>query len=300
MKQGRASETAGVAALWRAVETRRPERERVCSDSFAECFLSGTYRLTVKSRLLTKIGRWRGERRNPGIAGMCVARTRCIDDCLKGCIGGGIEQLVILGAGYDSRAYRTDELRGKVRVFEVDHPATQEMKMQKVKKILGYLPDYVVYVPVDFETQRLDDRLIESGYSKDLRTLFIWEGVIYYLTPESVDETLDFVANNSGGGSSIIFDYFFKSVVDGTSELEESKRWQRVMSGDERRWGEWYTFGIEEGTIDDFLSQRGFCQVVNANGESLRNAYFTGKNRSRLVFRGWATVHAQVRPREQA
>jgi methyltransferase (TIGR00027 family) len=300
MKQGRASESAATSAAYRAVETKRPEHERVCCDPFAEYFLSGIYSLLARSRLLGKIGFWYSERKVPGSVGIFLARTRCIDDYLKECINGGIEQLVILGAGYDSRAYRFDELKGRVKVLEVDHPATQEMKMQKIKKILGYLPDYVVYVPVDFEKERLDDRLIESGYSKDLRTLFIWEGVIYYLTPESVDETLDFVANNSGGGSSIIFDYFFKSVVDGTSELEESKRFQRSKVKYERRWGEWYTFGIEEGTIDDFLSQRGFCQVVNANGESLRNAYFTGKNRSRLVFRGWATVHAQVRPREQA
>jgi methyltransferase (TIGR00027 family) len=137
--------------------------------------------------------------------------------------------LVILGAGYDTRAYRFDKLKEEVKVFEVDHPATQKVKIEKVSKALGSLPGHVVYVSVDFEKERLDKKLSESGYNKSLKTLFIWEGVTMYLTAEAVDETLAFVAGNSGKGSSIIFNYIFRSVLDGTCELEYAPKVARLI-----------------------------------------------------------------------
>jgi methyltransferase (TIGR00027 family) len=213
---------------------------------------------------------------------------------LEARIDDGIEQLVILGAGYDSRAYRFDELKGKVKVFEVDHPATQTVKMEKVKKIFGSLPDHVVYVPIDFENQKLDERLFESGYDKNLKTLFIWEGVTYYIMPEAVDITLAFVAKNSGEGSSIIFDYVFQSVLDGTCGVAEVNRarkaYERIgtpLTSEHPR------FGVEEGTIEGFLSERGFYQVVNITGDNFESAYSKGATQNKKL---WSTVYAMVKP----
>jgi len=217
MKKGQASRTAeGVAAL-RAVESLKPEDERVCYDPLAQHFLGAKYRLFGRSRFLTRLALWNAERRSPGVFGCLVGRTRYIDDCLKACIDDKIEQLVILGAGYDTRAYRFGELKEKVKVFEVDHPATQEVKIEKVSRMLGSLPGNVVYVPIDFEKERLDKKLFESGYDRSLKTLFIWEGVTMYLTAESVDRTLAFIAGYSGKGSRVVFDYLFESAIDGTS-----------------------------------------------------------------------------------
>jgi methyltransferase (TIGR00027 family) len=78
--------------------------------------------------------------------------------------------LVILGAGYDTRAYRFVELAGKVKVFEVDHPATQELKIDKIKRTLGLIPDNVVYVGIDFDRESLSKRMSESGYKDNLKT----------------------------------------------------------------------------------------------------------------------------------
>lgn len=291
MKEGKPSRTAEGAAAARAIESMRPADKRVCYDPLAKDFLRTIYSILCKSPLVTSILLWYGDQVAPGTIGELVARTRYVDDCLSDCIEDGIEQFVILGAGYDSRAYRFDELKGKVKVFEVDNPATQKIKTEKIKKIFGSLPDHVVYVPIDFDKEKLDKRLFESGYDKTLKTLFIWESVTFYITAEAVDETLAFVAKNSGEGSSIIFNYIFQSVVDGASKLEEAKKWRRQLD----RRGEPPTFGIEEGTIEDFLSERGFWQVKNVTGESFKDAYFKGANQNRKVLCFMDTVYAEVK-----
>jgi methyltransferase (TIGR00027 family) len=199
---------------------------------------------------------------------------------------------VILGAGYDSRAFRFDALKEKVRVFEVDHPDSQSDKKEKVRKIFGSLPDHVVYVPVDFNNEKLDEKLYESGYDKNLKTLFIWEGVTMYLTAEAVDETLSFVVNESGEGSSITFDYIYESVIDGRMKMKEAENVRRKCV----KVGEPLTFGIEDGTIMEFLGKRGFGKIKDMNAKSLEDTYFKGTNRKSCPFYG--IVHATVKPRE--
>ncbi len=292
MKKGTPSATAEANAAFRAAESMRSPDERVCYDPLAKDFLGIRFSAIVRSRLLTRIALWYAERIIPGAPGSVVVRTRYMDDYLRTCIGDGIEQLVILGAGYDCRGYRFDELKGKVKVFEVDHPDTQRVKIEKFKKIFGHIPDGVVYVPVDFDRDRLGSGLFENGYDRSSKTLFIWEGVTPYLTSEGVDETLAFVAKNSGEGSSIIFDYAFQSVVDGTSEREDAKKWRETF---ERR-GEPLRFGIAEEAIDEFLSERGFCQARSVALEALKTVYFKGSNQSRKVTRLGGIVHATVDP----
>ena len=86
----------------------------------------------------------------------------------------------------------------KIRVFEVDHPGTQIAKMEKIEKIFGRPPEHVVYVPVDFESEDLGRKLLEKGYNKSQKTLFIMEGLVMYIPSKAVDETLVFISKNSG------------------------------------------------------------------------------------------------------
>jgi methyltransferase (TIGR00027 family) len=218
MKKEKPSPSAEMVSAVRATESMRPANEQICNDPFAKDFLGTKFTILMKNRLLTRIALWKAERTNPGAVGCVASRTRYIDDYLQACINDGIKQLVILGAGYDSRAYRFDELIRNVKVFEVDHPATQKVKIEKIKKIFGFQPNHVFYIPIDFEREKLDKRFFESGYDRNLKTLYIWEGVTMYITAEAVDKTLAFVTNNSGKGSSIIFNYIFQSVVDGISK----------------------------------------------------------------------------------
>jgi len=115
--------------------------------------------------------------------------------------------------------------------------------------------------------------------------------VTEYLTSEAVDSTLAFVVRHSGVGSSIIFDYIYTSVLDGTVRHGEVTRMQRYR----RMTGEGLTFGIPEGTVEEFLRQRGFDQVQEASSQELKQAYFTGVNQDRQVAGGYAIVSARVK-----
>ena len=296
MKEGKASRTAAGTAGERAIESFRPANERVLYDPYAIQFLGGIYsiiaktRFLISSRLLVKIMDWYMSRLVPGGNTYDVVRARYIDDYLIQCIDDGIEQLILLGAGYDSRAFRFSALKEKVKVFEVDHPDSQRGKKEKVRKIFGSLPDHVVYVPIDYDKDKMSEKLFESGYDRNLKTLFIWEGVTYFLTDEAVDETLAFVVNNSGEGSSIIFDYIYESVIDGRMKEAEQTRRQAARAGES------FKFGIEEGNVEEFLEKRGFGKVKNMNAKSLEDRYFKGTDRKSCPFYG--IVHATIKPRE--
>ena len=196
MKKGKASWTASITAIFRAVESIRPAKERLFIDMYAAKFLRPSIRLILKNRCLAKLVLWFAiDRRFPGATDTIVSRIRFVDDCLINSMQYGVEQVVVLGAGYDSRAYRFDELKRK-RVFEVDHPSTQKLKKDKVVDIFGELPDHVAYVPADFEKDKVIPKLLEAGYRENLKTIFIWEGVCKYLTPNAVHELLSEVSGN--------------------------------------------------------------------------------------------------------
>ncbi len=296
MKEGKASRTADIAIAYRTAEARKRPEDRVCYDPFAESFLGGIYRVLVSNRLLMKIAMMYAERLSPGSRGWTIARHRFIDERVKQSVEGGIRQLVILGAGYDSRAYRMEELWRNIRVFEVDHPDTQRAKQEKLRKLVGTLPGHVAYVPVDFDKEKLDVKLLDSGYDKNAKTLFIWEAVTMYLTAEAVDETLAFVANSSGAGSSIVMDYIYQSVVNGTSDLRGAKGFRKQV---EKR-GDPLAFGIDPGTVQEFFTDRGFDQVDHVDSEFVTSAYFRGASRKIYVAPFLGYVHATVKPKQDS
>jgi methyltransferase (TIGR00027 family) len=301
MEEGKPSFTAEIGAVIRAIETEKPENERLCYDPFAKGFLGTTNTVIAMVRPLKKLALWYLERKHPFVLDCIPARTRYIDEYVKARIEDGLQQLIILGAGYDSRAYRMESLKENVKVFEVDHPATQERKIRKLKEMLDPLPGYVVYVSIDFNKERLPQKMFQCGYDKDKRSLFIWEGVTPHLTAEAVDETLSFVASNSGAGSSIIFNYILKSLVEGTCQLEGAKEIRNAFSRGgildfSSEGGDPLRFGLDEGTIEAFLSERGFYQVKDISGDFYQDSYFKGPNRHRKGCCICRVVSAMVRP----
>ena len=285
MRKNQSSLTAAGIALARAVESEKTADERICYDPYARQFTPAWMYHIFGFFIKTGYAELRG----PGVIGFLMAHERYIDDVLKNYLSEGLQQLVILGAGYDSRAYRFD-LPGRVKTFEVDHPITQADKLKKVQQVFGKIPAHVTYVAVDFNTQTLSERLLASGYDPNLISLFIWQGVTMYLTPEGVDTTLAFVVNHFAPGSAIVFDYVYQAVLDGTQKQNEitNMRRYRFMTG------EGLTFGIPEGTVGAFLQQRGFQQAIDVNTEALKAAYYTGKNASRKVVGGYGIVIGKV------
>ena len=286
MKTSQSSTTAlGIAAA-RAFESEKPAGERICDDPYARRFINPLFYQIMRFFIVTGYA----ERSGPGVLGYLAARCRHIDEFLLQMSGEGLEQLVILGAGFDSRAYRYADRLEQVKVFEVDHPATQAAKLDKMRRIFEQAPAHVTYVAVDFNSQALDRRLFEFGYDPRRKTLFIWEGVTMYLTLEAVDATLAFLRCSSGPGSAVIFDYTDQSLLEEArhGEVRRMRRYSRIT-------GEGLTFGIPDGTITAFLERRGFTRVEDTRAGDLKRLYFTGTNSDRRVAGGYGIVSAVVR-----
>jgi methyltransferase (TIGR00027 family) len=289
VKTGRQSRTSQGTTAVRAREMRKPAAERICHDPYAEHFLGPFFQTLRRYPLAGRFYSWIRELACPGLRGGILARTRYIDERLAAALAEGVEQLVILGAGYDSRAYRSVGPEDRVAVFEVDHPATQQAKIARVREVLRGIPDHVTFVPVDFCRDDLGRCLCAAGYQRDKKTLFIWEGVVYYLTADAVDASLSFVTGNSGPGSSIIFDYFPRSVIDGSCRTREARGLVRLV----KRWGEPLLFGIEDREIAGFLSARGFPEFEVVSAAACKEAWFHGCNRSIRVPEFFRFVHAR-------
>jgi methyltransferase (TIGR00027 family) len=289
MKQS--SETAGRVAFCRAWESQKPPEARLCYDPLAEHMI----RDEVKPFLLSPEGRNFFLKKiakpyNLGIMDYIPLRTHVMDDHLLDCLPKGLRQLVILGAGYDSRAYRLDELKGKVKIFEVDNPGTQEDKKAKLTSHFGQLPNHVTYVALDFEKDDLSASLDQAGFDPSLSTLFIWEGVTYFLDAQAVDHTLGYVSANTPAGSSIVFDYVRPEVVDGSTQNPVMQSMMAYCN----EIGEPYKFGLEPGEVEWFLTQRGFKDVVNLTVENCLAQYVKPAHGSRNPMTEYSIAWASV------
>ena len=275
------SYTAEGVATWRAAGAKEKDESIRNPDFMAMSFLGWKFRLIAGFKPLTALALRTFQKRVPGGYYFHIARTKHIDAMLAHAIEGNIQQLVILGAGYDSRPYRFARQLEGVKVFEVDQPGTQARKKHYLAKTLGGLPDHVVFVDMDFNAERLDTRLPESGYDPQKKTFFIWEGVCMYLTPEAAHETLTFIAQHSRPGSSLVFDYLYRSVIDGTCDYYGA----RLAASYVASRGEPYIFGIEEGDSEAFLGNFGIELESLLGPEELQSAY---------LMRSDGTLHGRV------
>jgi methyltransferase (TIGR00027 family) len=142
---------------------------------------------------------------DPGMRVFIAARSRFAEDTLTQSLQRGVTQLVVLGAGLDTYAYRGGE-RGKLQIYEVDHPATQAWKRERLAVIGAACEANVHYAPVDFENESIADGLARAGFDAAQRTFFFWLGVTPYLTRAAIETTWALIAGNPGGGE-VVFDY---------------------------------------------------------------------------------------------
>lgn len=188
----------------------------------------------------------------PGGRSSGIARTRFIDDALLKALQEGVQQIVILGAGFDCRAYRIPGIE-RTRVYEVDHPNTLAAKRQHLKNVLGSLPQHAVFVEIDFNQQQLKDILTPSGFDPACPSCFIWEGVTNYLTKQAVDATLQFISTTAADNQ-IIFTYVHQSVLDNSDQFEGTRNLMRLLQEDDEPW----TFGLYPSEITEYLIARRF------------------------------------------
>ncbi|MGO9776402.1 MAG: SAM-dependent methyltransferase [Terracidiphilus sp.] len=192
---------------------------------------------------------------NPAVvffAGMMIVRTRFIDEALVRAVKNGASQVVILGAGFDSRAYRFRELLRDCPVFEADAESTQEYKKRRVKDVLGDAPANLTYVKVDFAKDNICDVLKAAGFREGAKSFYIWEGVCMYLPEESVRKTLRMVASHSAPGSSMVLDYASSIAI------EFGKLTPHGAGGIPADWSEPWIFGVPGANGSEFFHELGF------------------------------------------
>ena len=276
MRADQASITAERNSFVRAAEKYEPRSLRLFNDPYAHIFLGDDLsRILISARKRNELlESW--EKAAPGVCGSVLVRTRFIDDCLLSCLTKGIKQLVILGAGYDTRPYRFKKLLDGITVFEVDYPSTQEIKRSRLSRSLRSHFCPVEFVPIDFQRQNVAQVLAEHGYDPSLKTLFIWEGVTYYLTSQAVYAMLHFMAKHSGVNSTVVFDFFTPAVAEGTCHLPESIAMRAALAN----MGEAITFGIEPEYVDTFLLKRGFYSALVADHKQCRGMYLSSSKRA--------------------
>ena len=220
------SRTCIYTAAGRAVGAREPDPAARNPDYLAEKLLGDPSTLGVEHPAVRALSAsYDDAMKNMEVVNtvrMMTIRTRFIDEAVERAIAGGAKQLVILGAGLDTHAYRFQELLTHVKVFEVDRAATQAMKRQRVNDALGGPPPNLTYVSIDFQTEDLLEVLRRHGYDPTERTFFVMEGVSMYVPETAVRATLRFVASHPPG-SAIVFDFVYRAMIDMIANLDWAK-----------------------------------------------------------------------------
>lgn len=262
------SATADANCAERAAEAHFPPDLRLFHDPYAKEF--------VQSPALRAVTRWGPlarftlrtfDRVFPGLQAEIVLRYHLYERELARALEDGIDQVVLLGAGYDSTSLRLD--LGSARLFEVDAPPTQEAKRRSIAK-RGLKPrNEVTYVPCDFEVDKASTRLAESGFDATRRSFVLWYGVLFYLSEEAVRGTLADIVELTAPGSRVLWDYIDQSVVDGTTEYPGAQRARRAVL----RRGEPYTFGLDKESAAALAEEFGFSVHENLRVKDLCERY---------------------------
>lgn len=258
VQPGLPSKTAVYVAAARAVGSKDPDPQRRNPDYLAIRLLGPRERAVLPEVRLDALDLDFDEAIKPlgaHIVAILTYRTKAFDAALLDAVQGGATQVVVLGAGFDSRAYRfRDQLRN-VRFIEVDSGPTQAYKKQRLGEMLEVIPPNVSFVAMDFTKDSLLDKLRTAGYSEQQKTFFLWEGVSYYLPEPAVKDTLHFVRDHSAPGSRIAFDYFGASNASINNPTHQYARW-----------GEPLLFGFPNDRAREYVQQEGLGVLSDTQG----------------------------------
>jgi methyltransferase (TIGR00027 family) len=260
------------------LETQVQPALRLFNDPFAIALLSDSYKILsqiAQFSIVRKLIHAFLDLGVPCSRSSAVVRTRAIDDLVNDAIVHGARQLVLLGAGLDSRGCRLDKAR-EIAVFEVDHPATQSVKKERLQACMGKLPTNIHYVAVDFERDSLDKRLLEYGYNPTVQSVVVWEGVIDYLTESAVYSTFRVLTQLLPPSSLLIFTYTHKGALDGSKTFPGARRWQYLS----RASGESFVFSFDPDALAVDLKTHLFLLQSDTSTAEIAQHYCPALGRS--------------------
>jgi methyltransferase (TIGR00027 family) len=270
MKANSASRTAQYMALFRAVETVRSQSKRLFEDPYAINFLDKGLKLVTKIASIPFVGNLIPKlihQKGIGAISSGIARTKYIDDLLETAVNEGCKQLIILGAGFDTRSIRLDFLK-KIIIIEIDHPDTSNFKKKIYRSSIGALPGNVSFQQADFNKQTLHEITEIANINYSLSTTIIWEGVTNYLTKEAIDTTFDFTKKFSSPFN-MIFTYIEKEVLDNPQNFKGTKQLFENLKKNEEQW----TFGFDPNGLSSYLKRFDLTLIEDQNATGYRNRY---------------------------
>ena len=273
--------TAQGVAKQRLIETIAGPEKSVINDPYADKFVIGSGMIKLMGHRLNV---WLSSKLAPGFHEHLISRTRFIDDLIEKSAKEGIEQYVILGAGYDSRANRLN-LTPSLKIFEVDQPEVSDIKLSKLPKDLPNLEN-ITYVNVDFSYQSLSEQLLTAGFDQTKSTVITLEGVSQYITKEAVSSTIRELSLITKDARSI----FFLSYVDellnidpaacfGKGYPNPSKKANLIQTLSAKVGEPWISFYRDE-EIESILAENGYSMKENVTLEDLNSLYFSPVGRA--------------------
>jgi methyltransferase (TIGR00027 family) len=200
-----------------------------------------------------------------------LSRARYTEDALEKAVNQGIKQYVILGAGMDTFAFRRPDLMERLKVFEIDHPATQEFKLHRLAELGWGLPGNLHFIPIDFTKENLATVLtLSSPYDPNVKSFFSWLGVTMYLTRKEVFETLSSITNIAPEGSVVIFDYFDTDAFIPKKSSPKMQKKQEIF----QKLGEEMITGFNPSTLAKDIEKLGLSLHDNLSQSDIEECYF--------------------------
>jgi methyltransferase (TIGR00027 family) len=272
------SRTAEFTCMSRAASYRETRECYKGDDTIAYILVPGFIRFILRfPRICRLYHRFLAPK---GIYEYVIARTNYIDSVFIEVLEKGFGQIVIFGAGFDSRAQRFDHLNRSTRIFELDAPMTQEEKLEAFQKKNIMIPENLTFIPINFNKERLPEKLTEAGFEEGRKSLFLLEGVTMYLSHAAIENTFGHIRDISGRGSLVVFDYIYAGVLRREHRYYGERNIVRTVG----KAGEGWSFALEEGEIEDFLGTYGFSIKDHSSAQELEKRYFTNQE-GRIVGR---------------
>jgi methyltransferase (TIGR00027 family) len=270
------SSTAKWTCLSRAASSLESDVHYRSDDHIAKLLVPGSLSYLLRSTLIRKF--FSRVMVPKGIYAYTIARTKYIDAIFRAALAAGIDQVLIFGAGFDTRALRFQAEAGDTRFFELDVPITQKAKLDRYARRGIDIPTNIGFISIDFDRELLAEKLSSAGFQRNRRDLFVLEGLLMYLQPESVDQTFKVIEDFAGQDSLMVFDYVRKSVLRGTGACYGEREIVKSVS----KAGEQWHFGIQAGELEIFLKQYGFSVDEHRDARRLERMYFTDASGKRL------------------
>ena len=194
-----------------------------------------------------------------------TARSRIAEDALSRAVERGVRQIVILGAGLDTFALRNPH--GGLKIYEVDHPATQAWKLERLAEAQIALPPWLIFVPVDFERDDVGEKLVAAGFQQNSPAFFTWLGVVPYLTQDAIGRTLDYMS--SVPKAEVVFDY----MEPPEAFSEELRQMEKARAEQLEKIGERSASRFEPAGIAAILRSHGFCAIEDINFQEIASRF---------------------------